>query len=271
MIELPRPLEPAPLDLSARLGDFVLVGSWARDLCLLEAGRELGRATDDLDIAVATPTLDDLDRRLGDLAPRGGHGVRVRCHDIDVDVLPFGGVARDGIVEPDEDSSLDVTGIAEAFDHARRHVLPAGLEIRAASLPTMIALKVVAWDVRSPGTDKDAEDLARLMDATYGPNHLDHCYTSPHAERWDYDVELIGPFEAGRELARTLRPSSRARVTEILTGPRRDRLAALMNGIRRYEPQLDALTHGLTTTQEQDGDPSGARERSAGAFGMPEP
>ena len=56
----------------------MLVGSWARDVCLvLDAGLDPGRMTDDLDVAVATSSLRELDERLGELGPRGGHGVRI--------------------------------------------------------------------------------------------------------------------------------------------------------------------------------------------------
>ena len=41
--------------LSRRLGDVMLVGSWARDVCLvLDAWLDPGRMTDDLDVATFT-------------------------------------------------------------------------------------------------------------------------------------------------------------------------------------------------------------------------
>ncbi len=141
--------------LSRRLGDVMLVGSWARDVCLvLDAWLDPGRMSDDLDVAVATSSLRELDERLGELGPRGGHGVRIYVEGVGVDVLPYGGLASDGIVQTSADSQLDVTCMAEAWRHADRLHVGDDVVIRTASLPLMVALKLVAWDVRSPGTDK---------------------------------------------------------------------------------------------------------------------
>lgn len=237
--------------LSRRLGDVMLVGSWARDVCLvLDAWLDPGRMTDDLDVAVATSSLRELDERLGELGPRGGHGVRIYVEGVGVDVLPYGGLASDGIVQTSADSQLDVTCMAEAWRHADRLHVGDDVVIRTASLPLMVALKLVAWDVRSPGTDKDAQDFSRLLQATHQQGHyLDACYADPAGERFDWDPHQVGPFRVGRHLAEALEPGSRDRLVRVLGGDAEgDRLRAVSERFARGSAmRLDALLEGLTT------------------------
>ena len=114
----------------------------------------------------------------------------------------------------------------------------------------VVALKLVAWDVRSPGTDKDAQDFSRLLQATHQQGHyLDACYADPAGERFDWDPHQVGPFRVGRHLAEELEPRSRDRLVRVLAGDAEgDRLRAVSERFARGSAmRLDALLEGLTT------------------------
>lgn len=238
------PLVEPLTQLHGRLPDFLLIGSWARDVCLrLGAGEAPGRATNDLDIAVAIDSLKALDQSLGDLGPRRGNGVRIQCAGSAVDVLPYGDLATNGWVEPTPGTKLDVTGLPEARRHADTLVLPGDLRVWVPSLPFMIALKLIAWAVRGRATDKDATDLVALLPLAYAGSRLDDCFQDDELLiRFDGDPAAIGPYLIGRELAHGLEVPTHRRLTDILAGEG-DRLLALVGP--RHAPQIEGLVAGL--------------------------
>src|SRR5664279_1714852 len=141
----------AVLDASAKAvgAEYIVVGATARNIlaaALLD--RLPGRATRDVDIAVAVPDWPTFERLTRGLAPRGAtHAftVQVLGAAVDVDVVPYGGVEGPdrSVIFPD-DHKLNVLGLREAFDAAQTVRLPGGLQVRVPTVPGLAVLKILA-------------------------------------------------------------------------------------------------------------------------------
>ena len=167
-----------------------------------------------------------------------------------MDIIPYGGVARNGIVEPIPGVTLDVTGMAEAAEHAVT-VGVGGQEVRLPTLASMVALKIIAWAYRGDTTDKDARDLGPLLDATHHGPFSEGVWADEEAgERWDYVETLMGPYRVGREVRATWRSESVRRLRQNLAGSQVRTLAARIvrsggGSVDRRIEQLVALDRGL--------------------------
>lgn len=241
-----------PIEVLAQLddlvGDYLLVGARARDLithCV--AGLPLGRATHDVDISIAVVSMTELWDLLGSLQTRRKGLARFRVGDTPVDVLPYGPVATDGMVEPEDGVLLDVTGMAEARSTAIRISVASGQSVHCASLAAMILLKLVAWDMRQGYTDKDALDLALLLDASHSGAYEEPCWDDDVAARYDYDVFLVGPYVQGLAIARDFSVASRSRILPLLEdGDRSEQLTRRMPpGVAPRADQLAAVAAGM--------------------------
>ncbi|WP_262851388.1 hypothetical protein [Mumia quercus] len=184
--------------------------------------------------------------------PRGT-GLAFSVHGHTVDVLPYGDVAVDGIIEPAPGVTLDVTGVAESVENAVKVPIGTG-NILIPTLASMIGLKVIAWAYRRATTLKDARDLGPLLDATHHGPFADALWGDDEScERWEYDDVLVGPYRAGRELRSTWREDSLRSLLETLDFDTLDELAARIaresrsrTEVRRE--QLAALLHGVRGT-----------------------
>ena len=133
--------------------EFFVVGAAARDLLLEHVhGVRPFRSTGDVDIAVAVEGWAEYDALVGTLVD--GHDFRrtevehrVRRGGLAVDVVPFGGVARDDheVEWPESDRTMSVLGYREAFDAAVGVRIGDAPPVRVASLPGVVVLKLVAW------------------------------------------------------------------------------------------------------------------------------
>lgn len=234
--------------LDRELGDYFVIGSIARDLWAhVAAGLPPGRLTEDIDVSVAVASLTELRKRTAGLDGPNAGGVRYLVGGVRVDVIPYGPIEDRNLVEPAEGVVLDVTGMHDAAATRVAVTVGPGLVVQFASLPAMIALKLVAWGMRRASTDKDARDLALLLDACHSGLFEESCWTDePAAARWDYDPALVGPYRMGIDLAAGFSNRSVGRLVQLLTGTELDRLVAQVpkRAVPRDE-QFRALRAGL--------------------------
>lgn len=213
-------------ELSRHVGDYLLIGAHARDIvCHWIAGvsRAMPRTTD-LDIAIAVEDVGhDYLRRVSALEPRGGSRLRYSVPnfpDLPVDVIPFGErLTEVEDIPVDSDRSLDATGIAEASRASIDVTLRPGVRVRVPSIEAQIALKIIAFDLRSQFHEfRDARDLGLLLDATNSGPFLETCYDHiSEAPTWvNFDVALIGPWLAGVGIAQAFPDNIRRRITRAL-------------------------------------------------------
>lgn len=239
-------------ELTAVVPELTLVGSFARDYWVhYVAGLPLGAATLDIDVTILVASLNEYRERLRPLDGPTGVGIVFHVQDQQVDIIPYGDLAENGIVEPMPGVTLDITGMAEANQHSVT-VMADGQHARLPTLASMIALKVVAWSYRGETTNKDARDLGPLLDATYNGPFADHLWQDEEAgRRWNYDDTLMGPYRAGVEVFSTWQPDSIARLRSYLASDKKETLAARMarhggGSIERRLEQLRAFSKGLS-------------------------
>ena len=238
-------------ELQAIVPELTLVGSFARDYWVhYVAGLPMGALTLDVDVTILVQSMAEYRERLGQLDGPTGVGVVFRVQGQLVDIIPYGDVAQNGIIEPIPNVTLDISGMAEAAQHAIT-VTADGQQVRLPTLASMIALKVVAWGYRGGATDKDAGDLGPLLDATYQGPFADEVWRDDEAgQRWGYDDALMGPYRAGVEVHDTWKPDSMNRLRSYLAGEQQQILGARMarsggGSFERRVEQLAAFAQGL--------------------------
>ncbi len=243
-----------PVDVLARLddliGDYLLVGARARDLityCI--AGLPLGRATLDIDISVAVHDHAELEKLMSTLRTGRHRGVRFNVGDMPVDLLPYGDIAGEGMVEQEDGVFLDVTGMLEARATALTLTIAEEQTVNCASLAAMLLLKLIAWDIRRPYTAKDAQDLAILLDASHSGTYEEPCWDDEGAGVYDYDVLLVGPYLQGRTISRDFSEASISRILPVLLDrQQRERLVARMPpALAPRSDQREALAAGIVS------------------------
>ncbi|HYC59206.1 MAG TPA: hypothetical protein VEK79_06530 [Thermoanaerobaculia bacterium] len=239
----------------------LIVGAMARDLILHHAyGLRITRATADLDIAVAVESWDAFYRLEEKLIAKGAqrdpHIVhRFFINDWKLDVVPFGKVERDGIIVwPETESKMSVVGFDEASSHALEVLLPRQIRAFVASPPALLMLKLIAWEDRHLVEPRhDAVDIRTLIDSYAESWNDDRLYTEADdlLQRFGYDNSLAGAALLGRDSAAIARPTTRARMIEIVereTSDERLILAADMS--RRVDENLALLKAVLIGIQD---------------------
>ena len=216
--------------LRQRTDRLVLIGAVARDLLASAAGGlPVTRATLYVDIAIAVDTPSAYDD-LGEVRLRRTQPHH-ELHGAPVDVVPFGGLETDRRVLFANDHLLDVTGMAEACEHAVMVTLPGGSTAPVASLEAQTVLKLLAWrDRGTPSHRKDALDLVTIFEAAASGVYVDDLYTDPALEAQGFDLTLAGAHRLGRDAARTLGPDAHASVLRVVEDDEgRERLSRAMN------------------------------------------
>lgn len=143
---------------------------------------------------------------------------------------------------------LDVAGMTDAARTAVRVDLGGGLVVNVASLPALVALKLVAWEVRGRRTDdKDARDLGLLLRASTSGDFEDELWEDDEALlAMSYDPERTGPFRVGRAIATDFEPGLVTRVAALVEGGSGARLRSILSTSSGLPvEQLDALRAGL--------------------------
>jgi predicted nucleotidyltransferase len=165
--EVEQTLEDA-LSITDTLGlRVLLVGAWARDLCLPEATRSPPRKTNDADLAVlvddwrAMDALFDASHARFELQ-RAELTMRHRHHGVKVDVIPCGGIEtpRGELHLRNSPRVFNTIGLADAFSSARTH--PIGSRTVLIPQPhAYTVLKLLSFlDRRAP---RDLRDLGYVV------------------------------------------------------------------------------------------------------------
>jgi len=244
-----RALNDAAQDTSPR---WLIVGAAARDLILHGVhGLPIKRFTEDLDVAIAVGTWSEYERLRNALIRDGAtasknHEQRLAFRGWQIDVVPFGGVERDGvIVWPRSETEMSATGLEEASRHALTVLLPGNVVARVASLPALLILKLITWEDRHHELPRhDAHDLRTLIDAYAEEWNRERLYEEGDdlLQHFGYDNQRAAAALLGCDARAIAIPATAARIIEILqreTSDDRFVLAADMYG--RVEENLELL------------------------------
>ena len=152
--------------------DFFVIGATARDIILrVLANTSARRKTKDLDIAIAVTDWDKYNEICQALIADGlekstHHAQRFYFGDYEVDIVPYGAVAKDDdniYWPPEETIAMSVKGFDEVLDEAIRVSIDNEFEISIASLHGLFLLKLNAWLDRNIGTNKDADMILTAL------------------------------------------------------------------------------------------------------------
>lgn len=239
---------------------YFVAGAVARDIVIAHVfGLDTGRATRDVDFAVAVESWDQYesvrtrflkleqfaaDKR--DAAHRFyyGHSSGIRYP---VDVIPFRGVEQTAHTiawPPEMKVMMSVAGYEEALATALIVQIEAGLLVRVASLPGLALLKLFAWMDRGHQDSKDALDLVTLFRRYADAGNLDRLYgdDSVTLEAVNFDMELAGPRLLGQDLRKIAAPDTLKKITELCANRRlSNRLVTHMaQGLRGADDSIAA-------------------------------
>jgi predicted nucleotidyltransferase len=193
--------------------DYYLIGALARDIWYAR-GKKTYRGTKDVDFAVLVGSQQDyeaikeyLKTHKNFTDTKGNSFVMLTPNGMQVDILPFGSIELDGRVGIDGTglTSIRVTGFQEVYQTGTEPVTTeTGNRLNIATLPSIVLLKLIAFDDRPEQRSKDARDIANILqhyfelqsDFIYD-HHSDLFVTAP-----DLSLELIAAQVIGREIKR---------------------------------------------------------------------
>jgi len=255
MLEVLRHVDGVARDLAV---DYFVVGAMARDILLTGVfGLSAGRATRDVDLAVAMKDWQEFEAMKSRLVRAGAFGTderiaqRLYClfgsgdTGYPVDLIPFGGVEqREGIIAwpPDGAMVMNVAGYGEAFASAILVEVEPGFAPRVVSLAGLAILKFIAWGERGAGDSRDAIDLATLLRQYGAAGNADRLYGAEIGvlEAVSYDFDLAGARLLGMDAGRIVAPSTRKQIVTLFDDSARvDRLVLhLAQGLRAAQSAL---------------------------------
>jgi len=208
--------------------EFVMVGATARVIVLQSVfGLNPGRHTVDLDFGFAVETWEQFVALKSALVATGhSHPInrvsqRLLYQDgLPVDLIPFGGVEENGEIAwpPSRDEVLNVSGFKDALASAIRVQVDADLVVPVVSLAGLAVLKLMAWAARKHETNKDADDLRRLLKDYGNAGNADRLYGEELnvLEVAKFDFDIAGARLLGRDVARIVSPETGRRITSIM-------------------------------------------------------
>lgn len=150
---------------------FFIAGATAREILLHHIhNRSIGRRTRDIDIAVFVDNWQMFDALKNAFIAEGALAVRGNVHrmivaGIELDIIPFGGVAEDNqiIWPPEREIIMSIDGFSEVFAHTINIQLSNGEGLPFCSLPGLALLKLFAWRDRGGNSSKDATDFYKII------------------------------------------------------------------------------------------------------------
>lgn len=202
---------------------FYLIGAIARDAWFAIEGVSV-RATTDIDMALLIGREEQYQQVKEQLIER--HGFRkandnaYKLHTpfgYPVDLVPFGAVEIDEAVEI-EGSGLTfvhVTGFGEVFKSGVKNVdLSEGLSFSIATLPSLVLLKLIAYDDRPEDRVRDLHDIANILEHYF--NIESELIYDKHTDLFSrddesYDLEEVSARVIGRELRSVLSRNEKLR------------------------------------------------------------
>lgn len=209
---------------------FFVVGATARDM-IFELGfeRRSQRATLDRDFGVRVRSWAEFERLKESLLTSGlfqktreVRKLRFRG-ELEVDIVPFGGVADDqGEIRwpPDGDIVMSTLGFEDAYRAAQRVRVMANppLDILVASIPGLTILKLISWADRAHERTRDAIDLAFILEHYLDAGNIDRLYEENFdlVDIENFDYVRAGARLLGRDLARIAASETLNRIGEIL-------------------------------------------------------
>lgn len=170
-------LKPLLLELTEYFQDmgilFFVIGATARDIIMELHNENSGRLTHDLDIAIAInnwsqyKVIEKEIIKLQNFTKDPDQQQRFKyLNKFQLDIVPFGAIMKEKhkiFWPPNEEIAMSVLGFSAVNDSVLKVKVDGDMEIQIASLSGIFLLKVVAWRDRNHKTNKDADDMAFIL------------------------------------------------------------------------------------------------------------
>ncbi len=208
---------------------FFVIGATARDIIMELHDESSGRLTHDLDIAI---TINDWEQyknveegitQLPNFTKDPNQKQRFQyLGKFDLDIVPFGNIMNENdkiFWPPDEEFAMSVLGFPAVNDATLKVNIDEDIDIQIASLAGIGLLKIVAWRDRNHKTNKDADDMAFILQ-NYLEIHRDESleyFEEIYTE--DHTIMKGGATLLGIHINQLLNayPDAKQSVNEILT------------------------------------------------------
>ncbi|WP_426103714.1 nucleotidyl transferase AbiEii/AbiGii toxin family protein [Massilia sp. TSP1-1-2] len=226
---------------------YFLIGAMARDIVMTHVfGIEADRATRDVDFAIALEDWSQFDIiRQAFIHSGDFQSLTATTHRLyyrpgahqtayPLDLIPFGKIASANTIAwpPDMAVVMNVTGYADALEHAIKVDVGTGLIVNVVSIPALAILKILAWNDRGRGDNKDAQDLLYLLRNYHAAGNSNRLFddASSILESCDFAIDLAGAALLGHDARLFMEESTRRSVLAVLNDPvKLDRLTVQMS------------------------------------------
>jgi predicted nucleotidyltransferase len=155
-----------------------------------------------------------------------------------LDLVPFDGVERDGEIAwpPNSDFVMNITGYSDAYSSALDVEIEQGFQVKVASLPAMVILKILAWNDQ-PNRDKDASDVLHILQNYSRAGQSDRLFAADIdlLEKCRFDPDLAGAALLGRDSKREVAPQTRVQVLDVFANAKK---------AEKFESQLMRFSDG---------------------------
>jgi predicted nucleotidyltransferase len=246
--------------LAERDTPWFIIGAYAREILLTHVYMcRPGRMTQDADFAIAIDGWSKFNSIKSALAHNFGFSYDSRMlhrliapNGLMIDLIPFGKELESpkGTITwpPDMTFVMSVVGYQEALTHAISVELKNGLVVQVASIPSLVAIKSIAWLERQnqQAESKDASDLLMLLKTfeRTPPENLDRIYDEHPdiLEKVEYNIELASAWLLGHDIYNTLEDTSREVLLKLYNDDSQSEKLIqqmLQNGISQKSTFLD--------------------------------
>ncbi len=224
--------------------EYFIVGATVRDMILNYVyGIKVYRATNDIDFAVRIRSWDEYNLLINKVEKAGFEKSESIVHrytykGMIIDFIPFGDVSVDGsrITWPGKDQKeMNVIGFDNAFTNAEDILIQTDPEIliKAASVVSLVVLKMVAWNDRTINLrSKDAKDLYLIITTYLNAGNEERLYDHQDIVDLAIDYELSGAILLGKDIANTITKKVYTALLEILN---EEKLQSLAYDMSKYE------------------------------------
>jgi len=207
---------------------FFVIGATARDIIMELHDESSGRLTHDLDIAITINNWDQYKAveegitKLPNFTKDPDQKQRFQyLGKFDLDIVPFGNIMKEDdkiFWPPDEEFAMSVLGFPAVNEAALKVSIDEDIVIQIASLAGIGLLKIVAWRDRNHKINKDADDIAFILQ-NYLEIHLDEAiehYDAIYTE--DHTIVKGGATLLGIHINQLLNayPDAKQSIKEIL-------------------------------------------------------
>lgn len=193
--------------------DYYLIGAIARDYWY-KKGQLQSRISRDVDLAVLIPVKEkyqqirDVLKATGFTETKQNAYVLISPSGIQIDLLPFGDIEIDDavILKGQGMTSIKVNGFKEVYQAGTKETdMAVNYAFKAATLSSIVLLKLISYDDRPERRGKDPRDIAGIIrDFFYLQSELiyEH-YNQLFIEDQELELEEISAIVIGSEIKKT--------------------------------------------------------------------